>query len=240
MIQTLNEYLDKDGEFSNLVALLNKSIQKKDNNITVLEKAIIVLMVTKLEVFLENKTSEWFNYLKQDEMNTSNNLSSTIKQEIIMSTISDVYEELRNGKISNKNKRKLNNFNILTDDFYPLSKLDIEFKITLSSHGSTEIGKLLKKIGIEDIFNLMEQHEEKKNKEEVVGDISLTVQFDYKGNIDKLVKYRNMVIHEDNLSSISYSDLNEFINSVNLLSIIVEDYIRKVRIENEELEVVNF
>lgn len=239
MIQTLNEFLDKDGEFSNLVQLLNKSIQKKDNNITVLEKVIIVLMVTKFEVFLENKTSEWFNYLKQDEMNTSNNLSSTIKQEIIMSTISDVYEELRNGKISNKNKSKLNNFNILTDDFYPLSKLDIEFKITLSSHGSTEISKLLKKIGIEDVFNLMEQHEEKKNKEEVLGDISLTVQFDYKGNIDKLVKYRNMVIHEDNLSSISYSDLNEFINSVNLLSVIVEDYIRKVHMENEELEVVS-
>ena len=108
MIQTLNEYLDKDGEFSNLVALLNNSIQKKDKNITILEKAIIVLMVTKLEVFLENKTSEWFNYLKQDEINTSNNLSSTIKQEIIMSTISDVYEELRNGKISNKNKSKIN------------------------------------------------------------------------------------------------------------------------------------
>ncbi len=189
MIQTLNEYLDKDGEFSNLVALLNHSIQKKYNNITVLEKAIIVLMVTKLEVFLENKTSEWFNYLKQDEMNTSNNLSSTIKQEIIMSTISDVYEELKNGKISNKNKSKLNNFNILIDDFYPLSKLDIEFKITLNSHGSTEISKLLKKIGIEDIFNLMEQYEEKKNKEELLGDISLTVKFDYKGNIDKLVKY---------------------------------------------------
>lgn len=239
MIQTLNEYLDKDGEFSNLVELLNKSIQKKDNNVTVLEKAIIVLMVTKFEVFLENKTSEWFNYLKQDEMNTSNNLSSTIKQEIIMSTISDVYEELRNGKISNKNKSKLNNFNILTDDFYPLSKLDIEFKITLSSHGSTEISKLLKKIGIEDVFNLMEQHEEKKNKEELLGDISLTVKFDYEGNINKLVNYRNMVIHEDNLSSVSYSDLNEFINSVNLLSVIVEDYIRKVHRENEELEVVN-
>ena len=85
----------------------------------------------------------------------------------------------------------------------------------------------------------MEQYEEKKNKEELLGDISLTVKFDYKGNIDKLVKYRNMIIHEDNLSSISYSDLNEFINSVNLLSVIVEDYIRKVRIENEELEVAN-
>lgn len=239
MIQTLNEYLDKDGEFSNLVALLNNSIQKKDNNITILEKAIIVLMVTKLEVFLENKTSEWFNYLKQDEINTSNNLSSTIKQEIIMSTISDVYEELRNGKISNKNKSKLNNFNILTDDFYPLSKLDIEFKMTLNSHGSKEISKLLKKIGIEDVFSLMEQYEEKKNTEELLGDISLTVQFDYKGNIDKLVKYRNMIIHEDNLSSISYSDLNEFINSVNLLSVVVDDSVNKVYIESEELEVVN-
>ncbi len=239
MIQTLNEYLDKDGEFSNLVALLNNSIQKKDKNITILEKAIIVLMVTKLEVFLENKTSEWFNYLKQDEINTSNNLSSTIKQEIIMSTISDVYEELRNGKISNKNKSKLNNFNILTDDFYPLSKLDIEFKMTLNSHGSKEISKLLKKIGIEDVFSLMEQYEEKKNTEELLGDISLTVQFDYKGNIDKLVKYRNMIIHEDNLSSISYSDLNEFINSVNLLSVVVDDSVNKVYIESEELEVVN-
>ena len=55
MINKLNECLDENKEFSQLVDLINNSIENDNKNIFVLEKLLIILMVTKLEVFLEDE-----------------------------------------------------------------------------------------------------------------------------------------------------------------------------------------
>ena len=218
MINKLNSSLDDNKEFAKLVDLINCESEKDSEKVTVLEKMLIVLLVTKLEVFLENSTSEWFEFMKKDINNTSFNLSDQIKKEIIKNTISDVYDELKDGRISNRNKSKINNFNILIDDFFPLNKIDIQFKITLNSHGSSEIISLLRKIGIENIFVSMEQCQNEKNTKARLGNIDLTIQLDYEGNINKLINYRNKIIHEDYSINISFNDINEFVGSVNLLS----------------------
>lgn len=228
MIKELNKYLDKNNEFHYLVDLLNENIKLETNKIIILEKVVIITLVTKLETFLENKTSEWFENLKKDKFNTSFNLSLLTKKEIVKNTIDKIYNELKNGTISPKNKNKIKNFNILLDDFYPLENLDIEFKITLNSHGSNEIKNLLKKIGIDNIFELMEQLDESAIDDELIEGITLTTKLDYEGNINKLINYRNNIIHEDTLNSISYSDLNEFITNVNLLGKAVNYYIDNI------------
>lgn len=236
MINKLDDTLDGNKEFAKLVDLINYESEEGSEKVTVLEKMLIVLLVTKLEVFLENSTSEWFEFMKKDTTNTSFNLSDQIKKEIIKNTISDVYDELKDGRISNRNKSKINNFNILIDDFFPLDKIDIQFKITLNSHGSSEIISLLRKIGIENIFDSMEQYQNKKNTNASFGNIDLTIQLDYEGNINKLINYRNKIIHEDYSINISSNDINEFIDSVNLLSNIVKNHIRKFNITtNDEL-----
>ena len=236
MINKLDDTLDGNKEFAKLVDLINYQSEEDSEKITVLEKMLIVLLVTKLEVFLENSTSEWFEFMKKDTTNTSFNLSDQIKKEIIKNTISDVYDELKDGRISKRNKSKINNFNILIDDFFPLDKIDIQFKITLNSHGSSEIISLLRKIGIENIFDSMEQYQNKKNTKASFGNIDLTIQLDYEGNINKLINYRNKIIHEDYSINISSNDINEFIDSVNLLSNIVKNHIRKFNITtNDEL-----
>lgn len=232
MINKLNECLDENKEFSKLVDLINNSIENDNKNIFVLEKLLIILMVTKLEVFLEKSTSQWFDTLKKEPIYTAYNLSETIKREVIKDTINSIYDELKNGTISNRNKNKINNFNILLDDFYPLNKLDIEFKITLNSHGSSEIKSLLKKIGISDIFELMEEKLACRENDEFLGDINLTTQVDYEGNINKLINYRNKIIHEDDNVNMSYFDINEFVESLNLLSNIVKDYVQNFCIDN--------
>lgn len=236
MINKLDDTLDGNKEFAKLVDLINYESEEGSEKVTVLEKMLIVLLVTKLEVFLENSTSEWFEFMKKDTTNTSFNLSDQIKKEIIKNTISDVYDELKDGRISNRNKSKINNFNILIDDFFPLDKIDIQFRITLNSHGSSEIISLLRKIGIENIFDSMEQYQNKKNTNASFGNIDLTIQLDYEGNINKLINYRNKIIHEDYSINISSNDINEFIDSVNLLSNIVKNHIRKFNITtNDEL-----
>lgn len=244
MINKLNKTLDENNEFSYLIDLLNDSINKENEKIKVLEKAVITLLVTKLETFLENKTSDWFENLKTDKFYNSTNLSKTIKQEIIKDTIDKTYDELKKGYISVKNKNKLNNFNLLLDEPYPLNKLDIDFKITLGSHGGNEIKNLLKKIDIDNIFDLMEKLNELAENNEVIEGINLSNKIDYESNINKLINYRNNIIHEDILNSISYSDLNEFIISANLLSQAVEYHIdnllNPVDIEHEEIKLENY
>lgn len=227
MINKLDEALDSNNEFAKLVDLINFELDCENENITVLEKMLIVLLVTKLEVFLENTTSEWFEFMKKDPTNSSFNLPDQTKKEIIKDTISDVYEELKEGRISSRNKNKINNFNILLDDFFPLDKIDIQFKITLNSHGSSEIISLLRKIGIENVFDSMEKYQNKKRTQALLVDIDLTLQLDYEGNINKLISYRNKIIHEDYSINISHNDINEFIDSVNLLSNVVKNYIEE-------------
>ena len=80
MINKLNGELDSNNEFSKLVDLVNISIKNKSSDILILEKMLIILMVTKLEVFLENNTSKWFESIKNDPNNTAFNLSDEIKR----------------------------------------------------------------------------------------------------------------------------------------------------------------
>ena len=83
MINKLDDILDGNKEFAKLVDLINYQSEEESEKVTVLEKMLIVLLVTKLEVFLENSTSEWFEFMKKDTTNTSFNLSVQIKKEII-------------------------------------------------------------------------------------------------------------------------------------------------------------
>lgn len=210
MIKKLIHEIDENNEFSDIIDILNNN-----HDTRVLEKSVIILLVTKMEVFLEQKTSEWFiNLIKTNKK--SNILSEITKKEIITNTISIIYEEIKNGTISSSNKNKLRNFNLLLDSNYPLKDLDLDFKITLNSHGSAEIKKLLKKIGIDNIFENMEKID--NNNYEELESIKLTSKIDYEGTINKLINYRNNIIHEDILNSLSTEDLNTFINCVNLLA----------------------
>lgn len=228
MINKLDNKFDKNMEFSNLIDMLNENIERNSNNIKLLEKMAIILLVTKLETYLENKTRDWFEILKQDNMNTAYNLSNEVKKQIIRDTVDNVYNELSKGVISANNRNKLKNFNMLLDEFYPLSELDIDFKLTLNEHGSNEIIKLLRKIGIDDIFNKMDDLEKINIKVEVVAGINVTTKIDYKSKINTLINYRNNAIHEDILNNISYRDLNLFINSTNLLLNTVDNYLESL------------
>lgn len=230
MIHKLDKNLDSNREFSMVVDLLNQNINEESDQVELLEKMLIILLVTKLETFLENKTSEWFEYMKSNPMNTVNNISQVIKKEIIKDTYR-ICKELEDGVVSNKNKNKIKNFNILIDELYPLSNLDIDFKLTLNSHGSNEIKGLLRKIGLENIFETIEENVEKGN--EVLEGIHLTAKMDYEGIINKLINYRNSIIHEDYLNYISISDINEFIESVNLIGNVVFNYVKQFELEKD-------
>lgn len=239
MIITLNNKLDENHEFAFLVDILNENIQKQNSDIiTMLEKMLLSLLVTKLEVFLETETSNWFNKMKLDSFNNVSALSDVVKKEIIIDTYEQLSEDLKYGVISKQRKRKLNNFQLLIDDLYPLKNLDIDFKLTLNSHGSKEIAKILRKIGLENVFKEMEKKSEIQSSEILEG-INVTSNIDYESNLNKLINYRNSIIHDDILNSISYTEINEFIENVNLLGTVVENYIQTITQPKETEEVSN-
>lgn len=240
MINKLISPIDENNEFSDLVDILNEYIrQNKQKEIRILEKNVIIFLVTKMETFLEKKTVEWLENQKKANK-TVYDLPDVAKKEIIKNTTEVVYDEIKEGYISANNKNKLYNFNLLLDEYFPIEKLDFDFRITLKSHGSNEIKRLLKKIGIEDIFQEIDKIESTYELEEIES-IHLKTKIEYEGNINKLVKYRNDIIHEDMLNSISYADLNAFIRSVNVLGKTILTYLGENFTENQnEKEIVLF
>ena len=114
------------------------------------------------------------------------------------------------------------------NDFTPLRELDVEFKIRMGSHGSKEVEKLLKKIGIDNIFDKLEDDINIDMEQ-----ISIKTSFDYRGLIDKMIKYRNNILHEDRLDLITIQDLDVFIKAVNKVCTYVSNYIDT---ENEHIE----
>lgn len=227
MTEKLISILDPQGDIERIIDCINKLEPQKNNEGNLYKKIFIVMLCTKFECFLENITSKWFEKLKNDSL-LCYNLPEVVKQEIIKDSIEKVYDDLKNGKISTQNKSKLNNFKLLINEFIPLSELDVDFKIRMGSHGSKEVEKLLKKIGISDIFD--------KIKDDInieVEQISIKTSFDYRGVIDKMIKYRNNILHEDRLDLITIQDLDVFIKTVNKVCTYVSNYID---IENKHIE----
>ena len=227
MTEKLISILDPQGDIERIIDCINKLEPQKNNEDNLYKKIFIVMLCTKFECFLENITSKWFEKLKNDSL-LCHNLPEVVKQEIIKDSIEKVYDDLKNGKISIQNKSKLNNFKLLMNEFIPLSELDVDFKIRMGSHGSKEVEKLLKKIGISDIFD--------KIKDDInieVEQISIKTSFDYRGVIDKMIKYRNNILHEDRLDLITIQDLDVFIKIVNKVCTYVSNYID---IENKHIE----
>ena len=227
MTEKLISILDPQGDIERIIDCINKLEPQKNNEGNLYKKIFIVMLCTKFECFLENITSKWFEKLKNDSL-LCYNLPEVVKQEIIKDSIEKVYDDLKNGKISTQNKSKLNNFKLLINEFIPLSELDVDFKIRMGSHGSKEVEKLLKKIGISDIFE--------KIKDDInieMEQISIKTSFDYRGVLDKMIKYRNNILHEDRLDLITVQDLDVFIKTVNKVCTYVSDYID---IENKHIE----
>lgn len=227
MTEKLINILDPKGDIERIIDYIKELEQEKNNESNLYKKMFIVMLCTKFECFLENITSKWFEKLKNNSLSCYS-LPELAKQEIIKDSIDKVYDDLKNGKISTQNKSKFNNFKLLMNDFTPLRELDVEFKIRMGSHGSKEVEKLLKKIGIDNIFDKLEDDINIDMEQ-----ISIKTSFDYRGLIDKMIKYRNNILHEDRLDLITIQDLDVFIKAVNKVCTYVSNYIDT---ENEHIE----
>jgi len=187
-----------------------------------------------MEVFLEKKTSEWFLKLQKDKQKNTTNISKNIKKAIIYDTLEKITEDFSEHGLNITNKKRIQNFNILTDPEYPLEFIEIDFKLPLNAHGGNEIKKLLNKIGIPDIYTLIDETVEEDT--EVISEIELSTKFDYEGCLNKLIRFRNIIAHDDLFPSISFSDINDFIKGVNDLGKTVIKYLESLNEDDIILE----
>jgi hypothetical protein len=220
MKKILDPILDQSEEIDFLINLL--SDEKTENNIYLLvQKSLIVFLITKLEVFIEKSTSYFFKELKKIDGLKVSDFEMSMRKEIIKQTYLEVQNDIAMGNISERNKKKLNNFNLLIDEEFLFEHINLEFKIKIDDHGSNEIKQIFGKIGFENIFDEVDNVIVNNKADKIFGiDIENTI--DIKGLFDKFISYRNTIIHEDRIETISSKDILDFINALNCFSISIK------------------
>ena len=203
------------------VEFLNRTAQEvgPEGDTKIYYKVIILLLCAKIETFVKDSTKEYIDFLL--DLNLSKKdipekfLIEIIRNEI--QKISDVGLEkyIRNQRFVERSKV----FSLIWDSKYSLTKLEKEdFTVSISNNGTTAFEDSYKKIGFPNIIKEMEDF---KTEEGIFGMVSTLTSYSIPNTINKIVRMRNEIIHEDATPSITENDVDLFIN-------ISKDFISKV------------
>lgn len=216
----LNNSIDRKNDINSLIDF-KKKVNK--NEVDLINKMIIILLVTKLETRIEDYSSEWFKKLKSKQSSTVSVFTEEAINEIIKETFEDLEEDFQKKKMNENNKSKYNNFNIKFNKNIPLSDIDVDFRITLGSHKEKEVVNLFKKLGVSNVFE--EMNAIRQNKDEIkFKEVNVSIVDDLEGTYNKLVQTRNSLIHNDNSIPFSDTDIDKYIELVNLFDEFMTNY----------------
>ena len=216
----LNNDIDKRNDVNALIELKNNA---STDEIELINRLIIILLVTKLETGIETFSSDWFNKLKSNPSNTVSVFSEEAIDEIIKETYDDLKDDFERRKISNDNKAKYKNFIIKFDRNIPLNEVEVDFRITLNRHKKSEVLHLFKKIGISNVFDEMNKIKNKKDEVQF-RDVNVSVEEDLEGVYNKLIRTRNELIHNDYSIPFSEADIEKYIELVNLFDEVISNF----------------
>lgn len=170
-------------DFNELNILFEQA--KNDENNTIYLKSIIIMLVVKLEAFVEDSVVNFVVQLKKIKVK---NIPQKIKNEIAKNVLKKVSDVDTNKLINYVDVIKI--IAILWDDKFDFKNLDYDFSIKVTNHGGKGINDVFQKIGIDDILNKIDEI-----------DIEDTI-YTVSNEINKLINWRHLIIH-DNIKTLN-------------------------------------
>lgn len=197
----------KDEFISNIneVSFLNSKVDGDIQNDKVLFKSIILLLCAKLEKFVKDSTKEYIKEiinlkLKQDEIPTA------LIKEIINNEIEKINSvTIENYITKSYNQERAKIFSIIWDKKFVLNTLNAdEFVISISNNGTTAFKNVYKKIGLPNIIQELNDYKQ--------ADLYSETSFSIVDNIDRVIKLRHEIIHNDATPQITHTEISLYIN----------------------------
>lgn len=169
--------------------IINYASERSDSEVEdILKGLAIVKLTTAIEVFFESVVETFDDQLKTSQIKNKH-VPQLIKQHILKHKINDtIIAQIKNGK-----ENALETIHFISSLWVPTNRYagGIDASFNYGQHGSGEVDRLFKRIGIDDIFSLTTDLEEDSDslidQKEVVSP---------KGLIDSITNYRNKIIHE--------------------------------------------
>lgn len=201
---SLDEFKDALQEVKVLL-LCAQEREKHATRYSLFNKSAILFLTSKFESFLEN-TIEEHSYRISQFKPLSSQIPKLVKLHISKFRIdNDFLHALRQEKETAA--KTLFELSQLWNDSSCIEKLNINSKFDYGKHGETEIIRLFRRVGIENIFLSCPVYEQIESLNEETSTIQVEIQSD----INALIGYRNYIIHNDGNPSITHVQIENYV-----------------------------
>ena len=208
------------------VIYLNTLSESDAKNDKIYFKVIILLLCAKLEKFVKDSTNEYIDLLLEKKL-TKDKLPEKLIIEIIKNELSKIQNDLVENYIHNeRSKERSKIFSLIWDEKYSLDSLQKkDFVVSISNNGTTAFEDTYKKIGFPDIIkNLLDYQQEDEDSGLV---ITTSTKHPISNTINKVVKIRHEIIHDDATPSITKNDVDLYVE-------IFKEFVKQVDAELEK------
>lgn len=200
--------IDFDRSISEVV-YLNNIAQTDSNNDKIYFKVIILLLCAKLEKFVKDSTNEYITSLLSLNL-TKEQLPPAFVKEVIKNEVQKIDEKTVERYVENTRCQERSKvFSLIWDSKYILKNLEKDdFVVSISNNGTTEFKDTYKKIGLPDIINNLSDYQQETN---IGGLITSTTAYPIVERINKVIKLRHEIIHDDATPNITKNEIDLYV-----------------------------
>lgn len=183
--------------------------QSADNQrlVAALNKAALILLAAKFESFLENLVETYVYMISQSDI-SRDKLPTKIRYHHFLKILSPIIEN------NNLSTEKLEVICRNIAEFFTGNQIELKIntRFNYGKHGSSEVEKLLGKIGISDIFGVFMCVNQRIESE-----------IDIAGDINSMTSIRNNIIHGDADPALSTDQVRGYVKKIELWSNCLND-----------------
>lgn len=207
--------------------------QKKPLEYAIFNKACLLFLVGKFEVFLEDAIAEYVFKLAKMRLLTTH-MPEIIKLHSSKHLIDEQF------LIALKNLRpsaaeRLKELSLLWNTSHVLETIKINNSFNYGKHGQNEIKKLFARIGIEDVFKECIIYEDQESLSE---DIVTSRAIDVAATVNSMTGIRNNILHNDATPNLTHLQILEYTKHLilfaNRLVDLLDAYLSSLKLSIEE------
>lgn len=182
-----------------------ESHQNKPDEYAIFNKACLLFLVAKFEVFLENAVAEYTFRLGKLRL-PAMHFPEVIKLHCARYLIDDQFlAALENLKPSAA--ERLQELTLLWHSTHQLDSIKIDKSFDYGTHGQNAITRLFARIGIEDIFEVCAVYESRESLSE---EIEIQSPVDIAADINSMTGIRNNILHNDATPNLTHWQILEY------------------------------
>lgn len=186
------------------VTYLNKVALEDANHDKIYFKVIILLLCAKIERYVKDSTKEYIDELLELNL-TREALPEKFVLQILKNELQKINDvTLEKYLLNDKYRARSGVLSLIWDPKYVLKDIaKEEFAISISNNGTNAFEDMYSKIGFQNII--------KEIKDYVQNDDVTTISISVKDQINRIIRIRHEIIHDDATPNLSPKDIDLFI-----------------------------